>query len=214
MRSCPRNTCDTKGLRWETADDPLVLDLDGDGIETSALSQSDVHFDMDGDGFAERTGWVEADDGLLVMDRDGDGRIGDISELFGRPGGSGFAELRLLDSNSDGKIDGLDVAFQRLQVWRDLNQDGVSQDNELFSLADLGITSINALGNALNVTTPSGNTLREQTTFTRTDGTTGNIFEALFQSDAVDTVYNGDRGVATWAAAPANDNRIIDRSAA
>ncbi len=49
-----------------------------------------------------------------------------------------------------------------------------------------------------------GVTLREQAGFTRADGTTGKIFEGLFQTDLVETVFNGDRGVA-------NDNSPIGR---
>jgi hypothetical protein len=37
---------------------PLVLDLDGDGVELTALEGSAAFFDLDGDGFAEQTGWV------------------------------------------------------------------------------------------------------------------------------------------------------------
>jgi hypothetical protein len=174
-----------KMLKWVSADDPLVLDLDGDGIETTERDFEGVHFDFNGDHFAELSGWVGADDGFLVLDRDGNGRIDDISELFGAPGGSGFAELRLVDEDAtglaDGRIDANDVVFTRLQVWRDLNQDGVSQQGELFSLADLGIVSmIDAL--ALNVTAPSGTLLREKATFTRADEKAGNIFEAALKS--------------------------------
>jgi hypothetical protein len=75
-----------KSLRWEVKNDPLIIDLDGDGVETVDVSQSRAFFDMDGDGFAERTSWVEADDGLLVLDRDGNGKIDDVTELFGGPG--------------------------------------------------------------------------------------------------------------------------------
>jgi hypothetical protein len=112
--------------------------------------------------------------------------------------------LALLDGNHDGKVDVLDLDFARLRVWRDLDQDGVSDDGELFSLAELGITSINVTGNALGATTPSGNTLREQSTFTRADGSTGNIFEALFPTDPLQTVFNGDRGVAGFVAKAAD----------
>ena len=35
---------------------PIILDLDGTGINTVGLS-ADVNFDHAGDGFAERTGW-------------------------------------------------------------------------------------------------------------------------------------------------------------
>ncbi len=38
--------------------DPLVPDLDGDGLELSALTSVAPKFDMDNDGFAEPTGWV------------------------------------------------------------------------------------------------------------------------------------------------------------
>ncbi len=48
----------TKLMRWLPANDPLIIDLDGDGIETVSQSQSGVHFDIDGDFFAEQTGWV------------------------------------------------------------------------------------------------------------------------------------------------------------
>ncbi len=46
---------------------PLVIDLDGDGVETNK-ENSTVHFDHDNNGFAESTGWVGKDDGLLVRD--------------------------------------------------------------------------------------------------------------------------------------------------
>jgi hypothetical protein len=49
-----------KSLAWKGADDPLILDLDGDGNETGSLSQSSAFFDMVGDGFAGKTAWVDA----------------------------------------------------------------------------------------------------------------------------------------------------------
>ena len=66
--------------------DPLVLDLDGDGLELTAITAVGPSFDVDGDEFAERTGWVAPDDGFLALDRDGNDTIDDISELFGGDG--------------------------------------------------------------------------------------------------------------------------------
>ncbi len=187
-----------KGLRWKPHDDPLVLDLDGDGIETSTPDQGGVHFDLDNDFFSELTGWVEADDGFLVWDQDGNRQIDDSSELFGGPGRSGFAELRELDDNQDGLIDAQDARFRELEVWRDLNQDGRTDQGELFTLAELDITSLGAVGTEINHTTPNGNLLREQATYTRGDGSTGNIYEAIFQNDQIDTQFRGERGLAEW----------------
>ena len=55
----------------ETSRSPLVLDLDGDGVETTGV-ENGTHFDHDSNDFAEKSGWVGKDDGLLVHDkRDG-----------------------------------------------------------------------------------------------------------------------------------------------
>jgi hypothetical protein len=55
--------------------DPLILDLDGDGVEVSPLLGSTTYFDYDQDGFAERTGWVAPDDGILAIDDNGNGLV-------------------------------------------------------------------------------------------------------------------------------------------
>ncbi len=66
----------------ETTRSPLVVDLDGDGVETTTVEKG-THFDHDGNGFAERSGWVGKDDGLLVRDINNNGLIDDGTELFG-----------------------------------------------------------------------------------------------------------------------------------
>ncbi|TAN58176.1 MAG: hypothetical protein EPN20_16660, partial [Magnetospirillum sp.] len=60
---------------------PLVLDLDGNGIQLTALDQSRTFFDIDGDGFLENTGWAAGNDGILAIDLDGDGRIAQADEF-------------------------------------------------------------------------------------------------------------------------------------
>ncbi|MCV6624820.1 MAG: Ig-like domain-containing protein, partial [Cellvibrionaceae bacterium] len=128
---------------------PLVLDLDGDGVETLG-SEDAIIFDINADGYVDKTGWVAADDGLLVRDINGDGVINDGSELFGAAttmaDGSkaeqGFAALADLDSNGDGVFDSRDQAYGELQVWRDINADGISQASELMGLMEAGVASI------------------------------------------------------------------------
>lgn len=121
---------------------PLVLDLDGDDIELIALDDSEVHVDYDGDGFAERIGWVSSDDGILVYDGNENGQVDGIGELFGSPTQYGFVVLQLHDSNRDGKIDASDESFGLLRVWRVLDQDGEVDAGEMQTLEEAGIASI------------------------------------------------------------------------
>jgi len=61
---------------------PIVLDLNGDGVHTSAASQG-VNFDLAGTGHSSKMGWTDGTDGLLAIDLNHDGRINDGTELFG-----------------------------------------------------------------------------------------------------------------------------------
>lgn len=54
----------------------------------------------------------------------------------------GFSALRQHDTNGDGAITADDPIFASLRIWRDLNQDGVSQPGELSTLKDHQIVSI------------------------------------------------------------------------
>ena len=146
-----------KGFNWQPVEDPLVLDLDGDGIETSSLHQSGVHFDLDGDDFAQKTGWLSSDDGFLVIDEFNDGRIENVEEMFGSQTETGYEELARHDDNGDGVIDENDAVWDDLQVWRDLDQSGTSTHAELFSLSMLGITSFDLGGAMLDQLTPQQN---------------------------------------------------------
>ena len=117
-----------------------------------------VTFDLDGDGVRERVAWTVAGApvGFLALDRDGDGRIDHLGELFGqtasgrrRPEGTAnsFADLAAFDQpaqggNGDGVISAADAVFVPLRLWADANHDGVSQPGELLTLAQAGIDSI------------------------------------------------------------------------
>ena len=116
-----------------------------------------------------------------MLDRNGNGTIDNGRELFGdstiksngQTATDGFDALADLDSNVDGKIDANDTQFSNLRIWRDLNQDGISQSGELFTLASLNIASINVASTANSQTLPNGNQIADLGTFTKTDGTTG-----------------------------------------
>ncbi|MDK9726249.1 MAG: hypothetical protein OEL88_15390, partial [Sterolibacteriaceae bacterium MAG5] len=174
---------------------PIVLDLNGDGIETTSVDSS-TYFDHDANGFAERTGWVGKDDGLLVWDRNGNGRIESGRELFGSESiladgtkaENGFAALAELDTNGDGVVDADDTGFADLRVWRDANGDGYSVPDELLSLADAGVASIDVDYNTSTHVDSFGNEHRQVGGFTRTDGSYGEAVDVWFVSDSSDTL--------------------------
>ena len=129
--------------------DPLIIDLGETGIELRSLEHG-VNFDLDNNGFAEKTAWIGTEDGFLALDRNGNGSIDNGGELFGdqvilKDGSkseSGFEALAELDDNGDGIIDNKDSAFANLRVWIDANHNGKSNSNELKTLNETGIISI------------------------------------------------------------------------
>ncbi|HLO62597.1 MAG TPA: hypothetical protein VK165_06490 [Azonexus sp.] len=162
--------------------DPLTLDLNGNGIETVPLKRPPLFFDLNADGIKTSVGWIAPSDGLLALDRNGNGTIDDGSELFGDATPSyntagttadGFAALAQEDTNHDGMVNAQDANFANLRVWQDLNQDGISQSDELSTLDAAGIASFNVARTAHSQMLPSGNQMADLGTFTRTDGSTG-----------------------------------------
>ncbi len=164
---------------------PLILDLDGDGIEVSALnSTGSVYWDVDNDGFREASSWVGKDDGLLALDINKNGVIDNHSELLGTLKTDGFTVLTGLDSNQNGMIDAGDTRFNDLRVWVDANSDGISQAAELKTLAQAGVQSI-SLNDTTTNQTINGNKVTHISTFTKTNGTTGTIADVWFNFDNV-----------------------------
>ena len=175
--------------------DPLIFDLDGDGIKTTSLDQSRTYFDLDSNGFAERTAWVDASDGLLVLDRNNDGQITSGQELFGDQtllangvrAASGFEALKEFDSNRDGRIDAKDEVYSKLKIWRDLNGDGISQAEELKGLSDYNIASISLSSTSSNTSDVMNNIQRRVGSFIKTDGSGGVIGEYLLNRNTLES---------------------------
>ena len=119
-------------------------------VGTIGVTQG-VYFDLDNNGFSEKTGWVGKDDGLLVYDRNNKGVIDSGAELFGGEAvnasgvksDNGFSALAEFDSNKDGVVDSKDDLFSSLKVWKDNNSDGVVQEGELLSLQSAGVQALN-----------------------------------------------------------------------
>jgi len=180
---------------------PLVLDLDGDGIELKRRKKSEARFDMDGNGIADDTGWIGKDDGFLVVDLNGDGRIAaaELSLLGLKPDArSGLEALATLDSKHDGKLDSGDDRFAEVKVWRDRNGNGVAEAGELASLAEHGITSISLTAQQSTGKVEIGqNMVVAMSTFTRADGSTGSLGAAAlaFRPDGAKAGKGGIDGL-------------------
>ena len=147
---------------------PVLLDLDGDGhvdLRPLDLTATDpaATFDWDGDGVRDQTAWVGPNDGLLAIDLGADGSGGpdgiidqarelafalwpendgtsDISDLDG---------LRLVfDTNHDNALDANDDRWSEFRIWRDSNQNGVSDAGELLTMSEAGIKLVNLIPNS------------------------------------------------------------------
>ncbi|MEI6056438.1 MAG: calcium-binding protein, partial [Lentisphaerota bacterium] len=177
--------------------DPITVDLDGDGIETTGTDNG-VYFDLDGDRLKEKTSWVVPDDGFIVMDRNGNGTIDSGRELFGdatilktgQKASTGFEALAEQDTNADGVIDKNDENFSNLRVWRDYNQNGISEANELETLEEERIKKIHLDYLTVNADDGKGNIQTRTSGFEFTDGSKGVTSEFLFNRDTIDTQNN------------------------
>ena len=177
------------------ASSPIIIDLNGDGVQTYARDSQIVRFDLDNNGFAERTGWIDEYDGFLVRDLNGDGRINNGSELFGnhtllangKKAANGFDALKELDSNGDGKITRADDAWSELHVWQDRNQDAWSAKGELYTLDELGITELNTEYTTSKLVDSSGNAHKQQSNAVTQDGSSVAVTDVWFATNLADT---------------------------
>ncbi|MFB3884943.1 MAG: calcium-binding protein [Thermodesulfobacteriota bacterium] len=182
---------------------PIALDLDGDGTETNHVNDG-AYFDHDANGFAEQTGWVGSDDGILVYDRNNDGIIDVGTETFGNntpllngnPAANGFVALAELDGNLDGKIDSQDAIWNNLKIWQDFDGDGYSAADELWSLSEVRVASINTSYTDSAYIDPNGNEHRQVGSFTQSDGTIGDAADVWFVVNRAFSIAN------EWLAVP------------
>lgn len=182
--------------------DPLIIDLGESGIELRSLEHG-VNFDLDNNGFAEKTAWIGTEDGFLALDRNGNGNIDNGGELFGdqvilkdgSKSASGFEALAELDDNSDGIIDNNDAAFSNLRVWIDANHNGKSESNELKTLNETGVVSISLEHSEVSIVDEeTGTRIAESASVTINKNgavSTVDISEFWFPVNSSDTTQDG-----------------------
>ena len=157
-------------------DDPVVLNLSGQSVQTQSVSNSTAFFDMQNNGQQVQTGWLTAGEGVLVYDPSG-APVTQDSQLVG-----GFDALSKLAQTSDTTLDASNPLFDQLKVWVDPTGDAQFKPQDLYTLQDLGITSISMTPQSESVAS-NGNTILDDATFTWKGGLTGDIA-------GVDLFYN------------------------
>jgi hypothetical protein len=173
---------------------PVVMDLDHDGLEFAGLDDSNVFFDVNGDGWREHIAWSGSDDGLLAFDRDNDNVINHYSEIsfvgYKHGAHTDLEGLQAFDSDGDGKLTAHDEQWNRFGVWQDKNLNGVTDPGEFKHLDDLGITAINLTSDG-KVQNLGDVTLHGTTHYEKADGTTGAVGDTEFR-------YADCVGMACW----------------
>ncbi|MDD3328251.1 MAG: SdrD B-like domain-containing protein, partial [Zoogloea sp.] len=171
---------------------PIVIDLDGNGIQTVSRENANGTFDLLGTGVAVKSGWLSGGDGFLAIDSNGNGRIDDVSELFGGNAvGQGFAKLSAFDSNGDGLVDRNDAAFGELKIWVDANGNHQTDAGELMGLTDAGVASLNLSYFALPAVDEQGNLHLERSVATLADGRAVDMTDVYFNVDAQEAAQAG-----------------------
>ncbi len=150
--------------------DPLVINLAGQPVTTTAEGSNGVTFDMLGDGQQQATGWVTSDEGFLVFDKTAAGQIVSSHDMI-----SDLNELTALN-NGAGQITAADPLYGELAIWI---PGAPGTAGQLETLSQAGITAIN-LASTPTDTSDNGNTINAVFSLEFNNGSTGQGADVSF----------------------------------
>ncbi|SER84990.1 hypothetical protein SAMN05421798_1372, partial [Pseudovibrio axinellae] len=163
---------------------PIILDLNGNGLEVTGLGKSDIFIDADGSGLLHRTAWAAAGDGVLFFDPDGRNAITEQRQfVFTEWDPTATSDMEALasvfDSNGDGVLSAADEDFDKFKVLV-TNADG---SQTVKTLTELGITELGLRADASNIELSDGSIITGKATFTWADGSTGTLGDVMLVSE-------------------------------
>ena len=163
--------------------DPIIIDLNKNKITSTKLNNT-TYFDHDNNNFKEASSWIDKGDAFLALDKNSNGLIDNGNELFGNhtisntsfkytddKATNGYEALKAYDLNGDNVIDSKDEIYDKLLLWKDSNQNAITDKGELIKLKDSGIVSIDLNYKQTNID-EKGNTIKQSSTVTFEDGST------------------------------------------
>lgn len=158
--------------------DPVVIDLDGDGVEID-----EFYYET----FDDTVIGVGKDDAVLVWDIDDDGTISHAVE-------TNWVELsetatddlqvlsELFDTNDDGVFDKHDKKWSEFALWQDKDMDGMVGDGEFVAIEDSQVSQIN-LQDIVDI---DDETILSQTTTMLKDGSEVETVAAILGTTTTD----------------------------
>lgn len=135
--------------------DPLVINMDNLPAGTRDIT---FQFDIDCDGKMDEISMLREGSGFLALDKNGDGKINDGSELFGTKSGNGFSDLAVYDEDGNGWIDENDEIFSKLRIWSK-DKDG-NDVLKTLKEADVGAIYLGSTTSQFSITDKKDNTVQ------------------------------------------------------
>ena len=152
---------------------PIIIDAYDEGFHLTNLRKG-VKFRPLPAIDPHQMSWTDPQwrNGWLALDRNGNGTIDDFTELFGnftpQPASrdrNGYLALAVFDDptnggNGNGMIDPGDSVYNHLRLWVDANHNGISEPEELHTLAEVGIFRMDLKYHLSNYVDDNGNKFR------------------------------------------------------
>jgi Ca2+-binding RTX toxin-like protein len=174
---------------------PIAIDLNGDGFHFVGVDDSNVFFDVNGDGWRRKIAWNNPEDGFIAYDKNGDGKIDSYDELSFVPykpdSQTDLEGLQAFDTNEDGMFSAADAEWRKFGVWQDANSDGITDPGEFKRLDEIGIQSV-SLSSDGQFQVVDGQTVHGVGAATKTDGSQLAIADVTLQYKNLTQVRQAD----------------------